>query len=217
MASPGLNPHKKGEHVFNDLSGSLDNALSNALRADSVKTVALVGRFSELRLADLPNTTSCLNRIRQDRILTQARTVVAPATGLHDDPNSKIYGIAKKKLEDTFSAIIVATGALIWKKKPSHSSSFHEFESIIATLKSLGALKVEANEAINKLVDSGYDPIAEASALAEAVGPAELARRRSAITSMKQHWPILKQNGYSIVTSLCDEVERVLEARIGSA
>jgi len=64
MASTGFNPHKKGEHVFNDISGSLDNALANALRADHVKTVALVGRYPELRFGDFPKTGSGLDRIR---------------------------------------------------------------------------------------------------------------------------------------------------------
>ena len=46
MSSPGWNPHKKGEHVFNDIAGSLDNAFTSALKADSIKFVTLVNRHS---------------------------------------------------------------------------------------------------------------------------------------------------------------------------
>lgn len=212
--TPAFNPHKKGEHVFNDFSGSLDNAVASALKTDSVKRVALVGRFPELAMTDLPKTTSCLDRVRQDRTFIQARTVVAPATGIHNDPNSTKYGNARKALEDALSSIIVTTGVMLFKQIHTHGSSFHEFEKFVATLNSLSDLKNGANKAVDSLFDAGHDPQAEASALSERVAETELTRRRMAITSMKLHIPALKQTGHLLVTSFSEEVRQLLQARI---
>jgi hypothetical protein len=41
-----------------------------------------------------------LDRLKQDSILSQARTVVAPATDLHNDANSRSYSKARVSLEN---------------------------------------------------------------------------------------------------------------------
>jgi hypothetical protein len=117
MALPPSNPHKKGEHVFNDIPGSMENALESVPTAERVKSVALVQRFGPLRLADLAQTSASLDRLRRESVLIQARTVVAPATGLHNDANSKNYSQARLRLEAALMDVVVNTGSLIWEKK----------------------------------------------------------------------------------------------------
>ena len=217
MASSGWNPHKKGEHVFNDISGSVENAFEAVLSAERVRAVALVQRFGQLRLPDLSQTSTSLDRLKQDSILSQARTVVAPATGLHNDANSRSYSRARVNLETALSEAIVAMGVWMWKKKPRSNSSFQEFDSIVAGMKNVSALKTDANAAFDALIDSAYDPQAEASALAERVSDAEVAKRRRLIDLMKSHRPALKQTGHALLKQFCDDVENVLEYRVSAS
>ena len=137
--------------------------------------------------------------------------------GIHNDLNARTYGDARLKLERVLSEIIVATAALIWRKKPRANSSFREFESIVAGIRSCSTLKAEALSAIDILIDSAHDPQAEAGALSERVSDTELARRRAAVAAMKQHKPALKQAGHSLVTTFLHELEQVLERRISTA
>jgi len=217
MTSSGWNPHKKGEHVFNDISGSVENALESVLSAERVRAVALVQRFGHLRVPDLTQTSMSLDRLKQDSILSQARTVVAPATGLHNDANSRSYSKARVSLETALSEAIVAMGVLIWKKKPTSNSSFLQFDSIVIGMKNVSTLKADANAALDALVDSAYDPQAEASALSERVSDAEIAKRRRLIDLMKSHRPVLKQIGYALLKQFSDDVEIVLEYRINAS
>jgi hypothetical protein len=217
MALPGSNPHKKGEHVFNDVSGSVENSLESVLSAERVKSVALVQRFGPLRLGDLTQTNTALDRLRRDSILVQARTIVAPATGLHNDANSRSYSQARLKLESALSELVVNIATLIWKKRPRSDSSFHEFESVIVGMRRVAATTSDANAAFDSLVDSAHDPQAEASALSEHASDAELARRRTVILSMKNHRPALKQTGHAVLKHFLDDMEAVLERRIGAA
>jgi len=217
MTSSGWNPHKKGEHVFNDISGSVENALESVLSAERVRAVALVQRFGHLRVPDLTQTSMSLDRLKQDSILSQARTVVAPATGLHNDANSRSYSKARVSLETALSEAIVAMGVLIWKKKPMSNSSFLQFDSIVIGMKNVSTLKADANAALDALVDSAYDPQAEASALSERVSDAEIAKRRRLIDLMKSHRPVLKQIGYALLKQFSDDVEIVLEYRINAS
>jgi hypothetical protein len=217
MASSGWNPHKKGEHVFNDISGSVENALESVLSAERVRAVALVQRFGHLRVPDLTQTSMSLDRLKQDSILSQARTVVAPATGLHNDANSRSYSKARVSLETALSEAIVAMGVLIWKKKPMSNSSFLQFDSIVIGMKNVSTLKADANAALDALVDSAYDLQAEASALSERVSDAEIAKRRRLIDLMKSHRPVLKQIGYALLKQFSDDVEIVLEYRINAS
>jgi hypothetical protein len=217
MASTGWNPHKKGEHVFNDISGSLENSIDSVLLAEQVKSVALMRRFGSLRLASLTQTCASLDRLRRDPILVQGRTVVAPATGLHNDANSRAYSEARLKLEMALLETVVNVGVLIWKKKPRSDSSFQEFDALVVGMKNLSALKNGANMAFDSLVDSAHDPQAEASALSERVSDAELKRRRDAIALMKNHRPALKQIGHALLKQFVDETENALEHRIGGA
>jgi hypothetical protein len=103
-----------------------------------------------------------LDRLKQDSILSQARTVVAPATDLHNDANSRSYSKARVSLETALSEAIVAMGVLIWKKKPMSNSSFLQFDSIVIGMKNVSTLKADANAAFDALIDSAYDPQAEA-------------------------------------------------------
>jgi hypothetical protein len=217
MSSPGLNPHKKGEHVFNDIAGSVENALLLAIRTDRGNSLVLTNRFGQMVLSQFPQTSSAVDRIRRDPVLIQARTVVAPPTGIDSDANSRVYGDARLKLERILSDAVIATADLIWKKKPRSNSTFHDFESIVTGIRSASFLKADANSAIDALVDSAHDAQAEASALAEKVSDTELAQRRAAIAAMKQHRPTLKQAGHALVQTFLSELERVLERRIGSA
>jgi hypothetical protein len=131
--------------------------------------------------------------------------------------NARTYGEARFNLERVLSEAIVATAALIWRKRPRANSSFREFESIVAGIRSSAALKAEALRAIDRMIDSAHDPKAEAGCLSERVGEAELARRRAAIAAMKRHKPTLKEAGHSLVATFLDEVEQVLERRISTA
>ncbi len=214
---PGWNPHKKGEHVFNDIAGSLENAFLSALTPEQGHSLLLVGRYGSLRVHDVPQTITLLKVLQQDRILLEARTVVAPASGVHDDPNSRIYSEAKLKLERALSEIVVSTAALLWKKKPRPNSSFHEFESIVAGVRNSIVLRTDANAAIDTLIDSAHDPQAEASALSERISDSSLAARQAKIEALKQHRPALKKAGHALVGVFSDEIERVLERRIGAA
>jgi hypothetical protein len=211
MASPGWNPHKKGEHVFNDIAGSLENAFTSALKTPRANSLILINRFGPL---NLPQTALGLLNFNQDRILAQARTVVAPATGLANDLNSRTYGNARLKLGRVLSDVVINTAGLIWKQKPRSNSSFHEFESVVASLRDKSLLRSEANSALDELINSAYDPQAEASALAERVSDTELARRRAAIVAGKQHLSMLKQAGHSLIRSFFEELEQVLEKRL---
>jgi hypothetical protein len=217
MSAPGWNPHKKGEHVFNDIAGSLENALTAALATEKAHSLTLSTRHGNLELFDFPQTRSALDRFRNDHILVDARTIVAPASGMHDDINSRTYSAAKLKLEGALSEIVVDTAALLWKKKPRSNSSFLEFEAIVSGLKNASSLKADANSALDALIDSAEDPHAEASALAERISDTELARRRIVITSMKQHRPALKQAGHLLIARFIEELDGVLEARISKA
>jgi hypothetical protein len=76
---------------------------------------------------------------------------------------------------------------------------------------------MDATSALDALIDSAHDPQAEASALSERVSDAELARRQTAITAVKQHLPSLKQAGHSLIRTFFWELERVLDRRIASA
>jgi hypothetical protein len=195
----------------------LENALSTALATDRARSSTLAGVHGSLELKHLPLTSSALDGFRRDSILAQARTIVAPASGVHDDHNSKTYSAAKLALEKTLAEIVVSAAILIWKKKPRANSSFHEFESIVAGMRSATILKADAYAAVDSLIDSAHDPQAETSALSERVSNSEMTRRRAAIASMKQHRQALKQRGRSLVNTFCTEVDDILEGRIGSA
>jgi hypothetical protein len=108
-------------------------------------------------------------------------------------------------------------GVLIWKKKPMSNSSFLQFDSIVIGMKNVSTLKADANAAFDALIDSAYDPQAEASALSERVSDAEIAKRRRLIDLMKSHRPVLKQIGYALLKQFSDDVENVLEYRISAS
>jgi hypothetical protein len=110
--------HKKGNTYFNDLAGSLENALTSALRTERESSLVLKDRHGELRLQSLPRTMACLERLRRDTILAQARTVVGPSNGMHNDVNSRSYGDARLNLERVLSEAILTTAAFIRKKRP---------------------------------------------------------------------------------------------------
>lgn len=217
MASPGWNPHKKGEHVFNDIAGSLENAVTSALTAERAQSLILEHQHGILKRQDAPLTFALLDSVGRDQILLRARTVVAPATGIHNDPNSRSYSDAKLKLERILSDLVISTADLIWKKKPRSNSSFKEFEHIVSGVRNASQLRSDANLAIDSLIDSAHDPQAEASALSERVSDTEFTARRATIDSMKQHRQALKLAGRTIVRTFTEEIERALERRIGPA
>ena len=78
MSTPGWNPHKKGEHVFNDIAGSVGNAFDTALSLNRANSLMLTGPHGPLRMWDLPGTSAALDRLRRDVVLAAARAVVSP-------------------------------------------------------------------------------------------------------------------------------------------
>lgn len=217
MSTSASNPHKKGEHVFNDIATSIGNAFEAALSCNRANSLLLTGPFGPLRLADVPGTASALEQLRRDPVLAEARTVVAPATGTVNDENSRLYSAAKMQLERLLSDLVVSTAALLWKKKPRSGSSFHEFESIVSGMRDSRLLAGAARTAMGALIDAAHDPAAEAAALSERAGDAELARRKTAIMRMHQYRPALKEFGASVVDTFAGELEGALERRIGRA
>lgn len=217
MSSRGWNPHKQGEHVFNDIGASLSGSFRAAMQTDRAKPLVLSDQFGSLELDQLPQTVFGLSRFQRNPILLQARTIVAPPSGLQDDRNSKVYGWATSRLEEALSNLFVRNAALSWIKKPIANSSFQNFEEIVTGMRDASSLKAEAMAAVDLLVISAHDPEAEASALSERVSDSELARRRAVIESVKQHQPAFKQEAHFLVDGFADELSRALEDRISRA
>jgi hypothetical protein len=217
VSAPGSNPHKQGEHVFNDLATSAQNAVEAALGSNRFNALVLTARHGPLRLSDLPQTRLSLERLAGDPVLLEARSVTAPATGEHDDPNSLFYGRARQDLERALADLIESTAALLWRRKPRHNSSFHEFESIVIGMRDTRLVLAAARSAFSALVDTGQDPQAEKAALSERVGDVELERRRTIIDRMRQHTPSLRATGNALVDTFANEIELLLERRIGPA
>jgi hypothetical protein len=212
-----MNPHKKGEHVFNDIAGSFENAINAALTASRANSLILSGPHGPLRLSDFPSTTAGLRKLQKDPILTEARTVVAPATGNVSDNNSRIYGDAKAHFEGLLRELVSGTAALLWKKKPRSRGTYREFDDMVVAMRDTRLLVNDAKSAFGALVDVAYDEEAEVAALAELASDTELLRRKAAIDAMKAHLETLKETGSTLVDTFAMEVERVLERRIGAA
>ena len=152
MSSSGGNFHKKGEHVFNDIAGSLENAFIAALGNTNANSLVLMEQFGPLNLYDFPRTSRGIDRFNQDPILTQARTIVAPATGLIDDSNSRNYGDAKRRLEQVLLDAVEGTADLMWRRRPHPDSSFHAFELTVAGFGNIPGVKN-----VRRLGDRGAD------------------------------------------------------------
>src|SRR5579872_2866019 len=108
MFTPLPNLHKKGEHVFNDIAGSVQNAFETALSLNRAGSLILTGQFGPLQLSDLGSTSAGIQQLNQDEILAEARTIVSPATGAINDRNSQLYSQAKKNFEEHLSDIVVS-------------------------------------------------------------------------------------------------------------
>jgi hypothetical protein len=217
MVPPPVNPHKKGEHVFNDIAGSIANAFQAAIDSSRLNGLILPGPYGPLRLEELRQTTEGIERFRRDRILIEARTIAAPATGIVNDANSRSYSDAKLRLEQALSDTVAAKAAFIWSKKPRSNSSFQEFEQVVKGLHDAKASAAAAITAFDHLIDSAHDPAAEKSALSERISDFELKRRSAAINAMKQHRPALKQAGIGLLNVFFEEIDKALERRITPA
>ncbi len=217
MSSANFNPHKQGEHVFNNIAGSFENAMISALKSETLLSYVLTKRFGALELREFPGTLSLIGRIQQDPILARARTVTAPATGIISDPNSKTFGHATVRLEHALAAAAASTGNWTWMKKPQSNSTFMHFDSIVTNFRSTGALILDANSAVDSLIDCAFDADAAESALKERISDTELTRRRETINAMRQHFPTLKQAGHSLVKEFFHELTLALERRINLA
>ena len=212
------NPHKQGEHVFNDIGGSLANAVEGALAAERLRFFSMWSRFGPIVPAlDLPSTAAALDSIARDPVLVQARTVAAPATGVHDDANSQLYGSARARLERCLADLAYSAADLAWKKKPRSGSSFHEFEAVVAGVRDSRTARESASAAVVELMDAARDPAAERDALAETVSDIELRRRRDAIEAMKREIPRFKQQGRAMVETFAAEVGQVFERRVNAS
>ena len=211
------NPHKKGEHVFNDIAGSVGNAFAAALELRRAKSLTLSGPHGRLRLSDLPRTSSAIDHLRRDSILIEGRTVVAPASGIVADTNSGLYGRARLDLERELSGLVVQTATLIWRRKPRSNSSFHEFEASVSGMHDTRSSIAASKSSFRDLVAAAHDPEAEKAALAENVSETERNRRMSAISRMHQHRVTLQRTGSELIDIFSNELDVVLERRIAGS
>lgn len=210
---PSSNLHKKGEHVFNDIAGASKTVLQSALASSATKHFIAGGVVT---LGSLSRTTKYLNRLRNDPILKEALTIVSPATGASDDPNSTTFGRAKLKLEKTLSKGVLTAAKLAWQKQHRPDSSFHDYEAIVTNIQQLKTLKRLARSDFDALIAAGHDAVAEKDALEEKVSGTEVAYRRSTIENMKQHRASLRLVCHSMVESFFDELETSFEQRVAA-
>lgn len=216
MSGP-VNPHKQGEHVFNDIAGAVRNAFEAALRLDRAGSLMLTGPYGPVRLFDLPAASAAIGAIAADPVIAQARTVVAPATGVESDFNSASFGQARLHLEQVLSEVVLSTAVFLWRKKPGSAGSFHDFERIVAGLHDKSFAVACAKTAFSALIEAAHDPEAEESALGGGLNEMEASRRREIIANMRQHSAALKTAGASLIETFANELEYELERRIGAA
>jgi hypothetical protein len=219
MSSVGWNPHKKGEHVFNDIAGSVVNAFARAIAIGRANSLLLTGPYGPLSKRDLPISFGWVNNISVDEILILGRTLVAPPSGIQDDANSRTYGKARTDLELALSQIVEATASLTCKRRPHPNSSFKDLDplsqGIISGFKDVQSSVMQARIAFHKLVQSAHDQQAEAALLSEKVSTTELMRRHAILEATKQHLPNVIATGQTLVGRFSEELEPVLDARIG--
>lgn len=212
------NFHKKGEHVFNDISGSVENAFITALGLAKANSLLVTGPNGTLSLRDIPLTEAGITGLHRDPILMTGRTIVAPPTGIEDDANSQSYSRAKMSLELALHSIVESLAMLAWKQLPRSNSSFLELgpisETIIAGIKDSRLRVGLAQSAFHAMVDAALDPQAHTAALTEKTGQAELDRRKMAIDAMLQHLPEIKKTGDALITTFAKELETVIERRV---
>jgi hypothetical protein len=219
MFSISPNPHKKGEHVFNDLAGSVANAFKRAIGFERAKSMLLVGPYGPLSKRDLPVSFGWVTVIRLDPILLQSRTLVAPANRLHDDKNSIEYGRAKTQFETTLCRTVEAIASLAWKRRPHRNSSFLELDPtsrrIIGGIKDVNSAVFEARIAFGNVTEMASDKDAAAATLSEKVSTSEVARRLALIEATRAHLPNVKNMGDTLISSFAEELKCTMDKRIG--
>lgn len=211
------NLHKKGEHVFNDIAGSLYNAIGEAAALRGLESLALIGRFGRLDLQKLPRTGAALIPLLEDPVLIGGRSVTAPAHGIENDENSILYGLARIHLSACLRQITEVAADLAWKTHHEHDSSFHRFEEVVTGLQDTQTAVIGAKLAFYRLVDVGVDPGAQGGALSEKTSETELRRRAMLVDRTLRHLPEIKDLGDHVIEVFAEEVRDVLEQRVRQA